>query len=120
MKLFFKGQSVKIFKNRVRIVDGIFDEEVYDAKGFAIFTQAKKAFDNLKDDEYVTVRIGGNAPFKVAYDKNAYQLFIGYLTNWTPKDEGANKDELIDQMSIVRIARNQTKGKPIVTKKAKY
>ena len=68
--------------------------------------------DKLRKNQYVTVRIGDNAAFKLRY-KDKKQLLDYVRNSWRPKDPGADRDFLISQMSIVTIEgdRPQTFGR---------
>ena len=49
----------------------------------------------------VTVRIGDYAPFRKTFD--SFQTLLNYVSNWKPKKDFEARDDLVAQMSIVRI-----------------
>jgi len=53
----------------------------------------------LKRGEFVTVKIGVNAPFWKLF--TSYGELLNYVTGWEPKEDKNIKDELIGQMSTV-------------------
>lgn len=57
--------------------------------------------DPLAPNEFATVRIGDHSPFNVAYD-SLDQLYR-YINKWTPDKDFHLRDDLINQMSIVRF-----------------
>jgi hypothetical protein len=84
----------------VVITSRMFDEIIYPA-GRHIFTIAKLLFDRKTPDETILVRISGFAHFSKAF--TSFRIFENYLTKWMPSDEDADREELIDYISIVKV-----------------
>jgi len=58
----------------------------------------------LPKDTFVTVRIGDNGPFqRIVFDN--YGALFHYVSNWNPKDVGADREQLISLMSIIEYDR---------------
>lgn len=67
-----------------------------------ILTQLKKLTKRkLKRNESVTVRIGDYAPFSKTMQ--SFESLLNYVSNWQPRKDYAARDDLINQMSIVKF-----------------
>lgn len=58
----------------------------------------------LKTNQYVTVKIGNNAPFNQTFD--SFLTLLNYLGKWKPRDKFSDREELIGHMSLVEIFEN--------------
>ena len=56
-----------------------------------------------KKGEFLTVRIGDREPFSKSFV--SYQSLLQYIEKWKPHDKFADREALINQMSIVRFNR---------------
>lgn len=62
----------------------------------------------LKSNEFVTVRIGDHSPFRERFD-NINRL-LNYVSKWQPRKDFHLRDDLINQMSIVRFTDDKMKA----------
>jgi hypothetical protein len=99
--IYAPDQKVKIRDGKIYKISGDYHETIYPA-GKDIFKSATKLFKKkLSRHEYVMISIGGARPFnRVFYDINS---LLFYVSNWNPNDEDADKSDLIQHMSLVRI-----------------
>lgn len=71
----------------------------------------------LKKNEMLTVKIGDHAAFNARFQN--YSDLFHYVQNvFTPKDNGARKEDLVRQMSIVEISSERNINVETRTKKA--
>ena len=126
-----KGQKVTIKRGRVNFSGAGFNEEVFKG-GWDFFENTKKVFKRkLKDNEYVTVRVGDNRPFSRVF--NSANDLLNYMAAWLPNDwqrlgnspkdlkkRQTMKNELITHISITRLQFPSMKEQIKKHKKSKH
>lgn len=97
-----KDESVKILRNGVlQKTKGAYRKKIYPA-GWNMLETADKIFKKkLRQNEYVMIQIGKNAPFFRTFT-NKIQL-LNYLQAWQPKDKNKTKEDLIEHFSLVTV-----------------
>lgn len=63
----------------------------------------KRAAKQLPPGVFITVRIGSNSAFRKAFDTGIDLL--KYVNNWQPRDSRTDRENLIDEMSLVEYYR---------------
>lgn len=82
---------------------------IFSHKGINLYNEVLQAFEKpLRKHEYITLKLGKHSMFSLTF--STPQTLLNYLQNWTPKDIGANKDDLISEMSVVRYTLKPAKN----------
>jgi len=97
----FNPKQIKIKKNKVVYSGADKSREIMIGPKINFLERLERLTKRkLMRGEFVTVRIGENAPFWRTFKD--YAELLNYVTGWTPKSLIDSSEELISQMSVVK------------------
>jgi hypothetical protein len=108
IKLFIHAgpsSKVRVKHKKIVISSPMFEETIYQG-GPDLFDVAEHLFETKQPHEYVMVRIGNLAPFSKIF--TSMRTFVNYITKWQPKEDVEMREDLIEQMSVIRMSGDVT------------